>query len=228
MRSGRSENGERVRSVLASGRLSLLQRREVRGTLREVFLTGDGYVVKRYTHGGPPPRFRRPWVLEHRALSRLRGQGAPAPVGYLVDKQEGTVQATLVRRYVEGKPVGGIDRALASEIAALLARFHAAGVTTDDAHRHNFIHDSDGDLVFLDFGRARTFGRRNPLLLAGVAVDLHRFNRATLKRDAGMWDHFLEEYFRRSPFGAVGNRILHRLIAFDMWRYRKVRGRSSR
>ena len=64
------------------------------------------------------------------------------------------------------------------------------------------------------------------MLLAGVAVDLHRFYRASLKRDAGLWDVFLNEYFRCSPFGLTANRLLRRLIRFDLWRYRKVRSRS--
>ena len=218
------KNAESVRRVLATGRWTLLQSRNVRGVHREVFLTGDGHVVKRYTHEGRPPLIRRPWVQEHRALSRLQGRGAPLPVGYVSERSAGRRRVILVRHFVAGAPVGILEASVLEEIANLMARFHEAGVTTDDAHRHNFIRGANGDLVFLDFGRARVFSRHSPLLFAGVAVDLHRFYRATLKRDQELWEKFLDAYFRRSAFGRRGQRVVRRLLAFDMRRYRWVKG----
>ncbi len=218
------KNAESVRRVLATGNWTLLQTRNVRGVHREVFLTGDGHVVKRYTHDSRAPLIRRPWVQEHRALSRLQGQGAPLPVGYVSERSAGRLRVSLVRHFVSGAPVGILEASVLEEIANLMARFHEAGVTTDDAHRHNFIRGANGDLVFLDFGRARVFSRHSPLLFAGVAVDLHRFYRATLKRDQELWEKFLDAYFRRSAFGRRGQRVVRRLLAFDMRRYRWVKG----
>lgn len=221
-------NGPAVRRVMDAGQQSLIRRRDVRGVLREVFATSDGFVLKRYTHRTSPPRFRRPWVLEYRALDRLRGRGAPMVLGYLTEQTERGFRATLVRQFVPGEPIGDIDTGLASEIAGLLVRFHVAGVTTDDAHRHNFIRVPDGGLAFLDFGRARTFHRWSPLLPAGIAVDLHRFFRAGLKRDHELWQVFLDEYFRRCPFGPIRQAMIRRLIAFDVWRYARVKGERSK
>lgn len=218
------KNAESVRRVLATGNWTLLQTRNVRGVHREVFLTGDGHVIKRYTHEGRPPLIRRPWVQEHRALSRLQGRGAPLPVGYFSDMSAGRRRVTLVRHFVEGAPVGVLEASVLGEIANLMARFHDAGVTTDDAHRHNFIRGANGALVFLDFGRARIFSRHSPLLFAGVAVDLHRFYRAALKRDQDLWEEFLDAYFRHSAFGPRGRGAVRRLLAFDMRRYRWVKG----
>lgn len=219
-----NKNAASVRRVLATGQWTLLQTRRVRGVHREVFLTGDGHVVKRYTHEGRPPLIRRPWVQEHRALSRLQGQGAPLPVGYISEMSGGRRQVILVRHYVEGAPVEAIEASILEEIANLMVRFHDAGVTTDDAHRHNFIRNANGSLVFLDFGRARVFSRHNPLLFAGVAVDLHRFYRATLKRNQDLWERFLDAYFRRSTFGPRGQKAVRRLLALDMRRYTWVKG----
>lgn len=218
------KNADSVRRVLATRDWTLLQQREIRGVSREVFRTPDGYVVKRYLHHTRPQRIRRPWVLEHRALCRLQGRGAPRPVGYLEESVDGKPRVSLVRSFVEGQPIGEIDTSLASEIATLLAGFHAAGVTTDDAHRHNFVRSRQAGLVFLDFGRARVFHRSNPLLMAAIAVDLHRFYRASLKRDDDVWGPFLDAYFRHSTFGALGNALIRRLVAIDMRRYRWVRG----
>lgn len=217
-------NAAAVRRILESGDWSLLHRRRVRGVLREAFLTSDGYVIKRYTHPGRPPLVRRPWSLEDRALRRLHGDGAPLPVGYVVDRMDDGLRATLVRHYLAGQPVTSIETSTLEEVAGLLARFHDAGVTTDDAHLQNFLRTDDGALAFLDFGRARIFYRHNPLLLAGVAVDMHRFYRATLKRDDRLWSDFLDSYFRQSPFGAASKRLVRWLLALDMWRYGWVKG----
>ena len=217
-------NAAAVRRILESGDWSLLHRRQVRGVLREAFVTSDGYVIKRYTHLGRPPLIRRPWSLEHRALRRLQGDGAPLPVGYVVDRVDGSLRATLVRHYLAGEPVTSLEPSTVEEIAGLLARFHDAGVTTDDAHLQNFLHADHGALAFLDFGRARIFHRYNPLLLAGVAVDLHRFYRAALKRDDRLWSRFLESYFRQSPFRPAGKRLIRWLLAVDMRRYGWVKG----
>jgi hypothetical protein len=223
----RDKNGPAVRRVIDSGQRSLIHRRDVRGVLREVFATSDGFVLKRYTHRKSPPRFRRPWVLEYRALDRLDGSGAPRVLGYLTEHTGQGFRATLVRRFVPGEPIGNIDMGLAIEIAGLLVHIHVEGVTTDDAHRHNFIRVADGGLAFLDFGRARTFPPWSPLLPAAIAVDLHRFFRAGLKRNRELWQVFLDEYFRRCPFGAVRQRLIRRLIAFDVWRYGWVKGKRS-
>lgn len=223
----RDKNGPAVRRVIDSGEQSLVHRRDVRGVLREVFTTGDGFVLKRYTHRNSPPHFRRPWVLEYRALIRLGGRNAPLVVGYLTEQTVQGFRATLVRRFVPGDPIGNIDVGLAAEIAGLLARFHGAGVTTDDAHRHNLIRVPEGGLAFLDFGRARTFPRWSPLLPAGIAVDLHRFFRAGLKRNQALWQVFLDEYFGRCPFGPARQWLIRRLIAFDIWRYGWVKGKRS-
>jgi len=220
----RDRNEAAVRRVLAAGPGTLIQRRHVRGVLREVFVTTDGHVIKRYTHAGAPPRFRRPWILEYRALDRLRGEGAPRVVGYVTNNTGTGFQANLVRKFLPGEPVGEIDSALADDIAILMAGFHAAGVTTDDAHRHNFIRLPGRRLAFLDFGRARTFCRWNPLLLAGIAVDLHRFFRAGLQRDRSVWAAFLDAYFRHCSFGPAVRRLIRALIALDMRRFRWVRG----
>lgn len=76
---------------------------------------------------------------------------------------------------------------------ALMAKIHDAGVTTDDPHRNILIGDPDGRLIFLDFSRTRIFLRWNPLLMAGIVVDLHRFLRAGLCGDTWLWERFLDD-----------------------------------
>lgn len=213
-----------MRRVIAAGPLSLIHQREVRGVLREVFRVGDGHVLKRYTYAGPQPRLRHPWVVEYSALTRLGGRGAPSVVGYATERDGDSFRGMLLRRFLPGDPVGAIDRGLADEIARLLAGFHGAGVTTEDAHRHNFLRLKDGDLAFMDFGRARVFGTWNPLLPAGIAFDLHRFGRACLNGDQATWGSFLDEYFRHCPFPATRRTWIRRLLDLEIRRYRMIKG----
>ncbi|MDH4031829.1 MAG: lipopolysaccharide kinase InaA family protein [Chromatiales bacterium] len=224
-RTSSEDNGDRVREILASSdELELLQERYVGGVLRTVSKKSDRFVIKRYVHaGGARPR-RCPWVAENAALKRLRGLHAPEPIGFVEQRSDSGMTATLVRRYVAGEPVAEPDDGLAREMASLMAALHGRGVTTEDAHRHNFLRSAEGGLVFLDFGKARVFRTGSPLLYAGVAFELHRFFRAALGRDAGLWQIFIDEYQRCSSFGLLGRAAVSWLLRLETWRYRVVKG----
>lgn len=226
MTSSRGErNGGRVRDILgAAGPMVELQRREARGMLREVLLADGRYVVKRYTCGGEPSRGRRPWVAEDRALRRLDGRHAPAPVGFLEERDGDEFRATLVRGYVSGTSVDRVDKSLIGPMARSIAAIHGQGVITEDAHRENFVRDGDGELSFVDFGKARTFAPWNPLLFAGIAFDLHRLYRAALDRDEWLWRSFLDAYFLQTPFRRWQQSVVRTLLAVERRRYRMVKG----
>jgi tRNA A-37 threonylcarbamoyl transferase component Bud32 len=208
-----------------SGDAVALHRREVPGMLREVFRLGEDYVVKRYTCSQEPPGRRRPWAMEDRALLRLTGDGAPLAVGFLEERVAGGLIGTLVRHYVRGSPIGYPDATLVARMGELVASIHGRRVTPEDAHRENFILGQDGRLAFLDFGKARTFGRWDPLVYAGIAFDLHRLYRATLDRDESLWRCFLDAYFRATPYPAPARAVIRGLLATERRRYRFVKGR---
>ena len=132
--------------------------------------------------------------------------------------------ATLVRRYVAGAPVSDSDDGLIREMASLFAALHGHGVTTEDAHLDNFLRTAEGELVFLDFGKARVFRAGSPLLYAGVAFDLHRLFRAALRGDPGLWQIVIDEYQRCSSFGRLGRAAVSCLLRLESWRYRIVKG----
>ncbi|UCC15487.1 MAG: hypothetical protein JSW21_06070 [Gammaproteobacteria bacterium] len=225
-RASRDNNGDRVREILASlDKLEPMQQRRVRGVLRSVHRAGDRFVIKRYVHGESPPPRRRPWVVENTALTRLGGLHAPKAIGYIEEKTDCGMTATLVRQFVAGDPIAEPDGKLAREIASLMAALHGRGVTTEDAHRHNFIRTPEGELMFLDFGKARVFETGNPLIYPAVAFDLYRFFRAALDRDTALWQIFLDEYQHRSSFGPLGRAAVAQLLRLEAWRYHIVKGR---
>lgn len=223
---GTERNGARVREILAGAVMPTPVRvRESRGIAREVFLLDSRYVVKRYTCAVRPRAARRPWFMEDAALRRLEGGGAPLPVGFVEERSDGRLRATLVRGFVVGTPVEKLDAELVTEMAASIAAIHGRGVITEDAHRENFVRTTDGSLAFVDFGKARTFGRGNPLLYAGIAFDLHRLYRAALDRDASLWRRFYEAYVEAVPFSSWKIWAIRSLLGIERLRYRLVKRR---
>lgn len=222
---GTERNGARVREILAEALMPAPVRvRESHGIAREVFLLEGRYVVKRYTCAVPPRAGRRPWSMEDTALRRLEGRGAPLPVGFVEARSGDGLQATLVRGFVAGTRVEGLDAELVTKMAATMAAIHGRRVTTEDAHRENFVRRADGALAFIDFGKARVFRRRNPLLYAGIAFDLHRLYRAALGRDDALWRRFRAAYFDATPFSAPARWMIVALLAVERLRYRLVKG----
>jgi hypothetical protein len=222
---GTERNGARVREILADAVMPAPVRvRESRGVAREVFLLQGRYVVKRYTCPARPRAARRPWSMEDAALRRLDGRGAPPPVGFVEEWGDAGLQATLVRGFVSGTPVAELDADLVTEMAATMAAIHGRGVTTEDAHRENFVRCAGGALAFIDFGKARVFHPWNPLLHAGIAFDLHRLYRAALDRDEALWRGFRAAYLDAVPFPAAAKRMIIALLAIERLRYRLVKG----
>jgi hypothetical protein len=222
---GTERNGARVRQILAEAVMPAPVRvRESRGIAREVFLLEGQYVVKRYTCSSRPRAGRRPWSVEDAALRRLDGRGAPLPVGFVEERADAGLRATLVRGFVPGTPVEELDADLVTEMAATMAAIHGRGVTTEDAHRENFVRCADGALTFIDFGKARVFHAWNPLLHAGIAFDLHRLYRAALDRDEALWRGFRAAYLDAAPFSAAAMWMIIALLAIERLRYRIVKG----
>lgn len=161
------------------GAVERVKERWIHNTLREVFLTPNSYVLKRYTHFPGRKDYRKVWSREHNALVRLSGLPVPKSLGFAkVAHQPGTTSVLHLRTMLEGAPVQWSPNGDMQRLARLLSAFHKQRVVTLDPQQENFIRldQSTGELGFIDLGRARVFGGTTPLMLVNVGKELARLS----------------------------------------------------
>ena len=180
-----------ARAILASSRnRSLLRERRAGNTLRSVYRIDDAFVAKKFEFPCTARRVRRPWIAEDAALKRLAGHGAPRSLGWFEESAGEHRVVWLVKEYVPGAPVERFTPADLPAAARLLAAIHSRGVITDDAGPGNFIRTPDGEMKFLDFGRARIFRA------GGLRLDLYiGWELAKLRRESFLWAESLWQPF---------------------------------
>lgn len=198
-------HAEELRFLTASGVLeegatpqdagvNCVKRRWIHNTLRQVYISDNGFVIKRYSHYPGRKDYRLPWRREHRALQRLAGLNVPSTRGYVRVKHSDNVHShTFVRTLLPGNEMRWTSTAQIDQAAELLVRFHRLGVVTLDPARENFILTHDGNIGFIDFGRARTFSRSSPLAPLNMGKDLFRLRR-TGGLDQQQFSHFVGRY----------------------------------
>jgi 3-deoxy-D-manno-octulosonic acid kinase len=123
------------------------------------------------------------------AALRERGLPVPAPIAARCVRRGLYYTADLITRTIEHArtladiiAARGFDSALAREVGALVARFHAAGVDHADLNAHNIL-VADGKLWLIDFDRGEIRGTGTAWKLANLA----RLKRSLLK--VGACDH---------------------------------------
>ncbi len=179
--------------------LVLLQRREIGKVVREVYRRGEEEIIKRYRMEGAGRHDRRKvWVREHRALERLRGLSVPVSGGFVRTRTPDGWEVTARREFIPGSPLDELDGSDLDAAAVLIADMHARGVVTSDLNLRNFLQGEDGRIWFLDFGRARVFRWRSPLLWTYIGRDLARFSRSGLRNDQARWARFWPVYAARA------------------------------
>lgn len=176
-------------------RWELLRQRRAKETLRSVFRVDDRYVVKKFEVPLAARRYRRPWLAEDACLRRLDGRGAPRSFGWHEETEANRRVVWLVKEYIAGTPVETFAAADLPAAACLLAGVHARAVVTDDASAGNFLRVSDGQMAFLDFGRARLYPRADLRLEAAIGWELAKLRREGFRWDAALWRAFLPLYF---------------------------------
>lgn len=174
--------------------ITCVKKRWIHSTLRQVYITDNGFVIKRYSHFPGRKDYRLPWRREHRALQRLTGLNVPTTHGYIrVRHSRQTYSHTFVRTLLPGSELSWKSERQIDQAAKLLVSFHRLGVVTLDPSRENFIQTEDGNIGFIDFGRARTFSRGSPLAPINMGKDLFRLLRTgELSRE--QFDLFLDRY----------------------------------
>jgi tRNA A-37 threonylcarbamoyl transferase component Bud32 len=172
----------------------LLSRRWVYRTLREVYLEDGREIVKRFVHHKGRRDWRRVWQREDCALRRLEGLPVPKTHGYCKNRSAEGPEYILRKQYIAGTPLTTLTTQEAQDMGTLLARIHERGVVTGDPSHENFLRAIDGELYFIDFGRARTWRMRTPLFYLYAGKDLARLYRTGLPGRADLWPVFLQAY----------------------------------
>lgn len=168
----------------------LLRKRRAKETQRSVFRVDGHYVVKKFEIPLDVRSYRRPWLAEDACLRRLDGDGAPRSFGWLEETEADQRIVWLVKAFVAGNPVDTFAAADLPAAARLMARIHDQRIITDDASAGNFLRTLDGEMQFLDFGRARLFRR------PGLWCDLHvGWELAKLRREGFRWNDELWQAF---------------------------------
>lgn len=189
-----------AQDILAGAqRWELLRKRRAKETLRSVFRVDDRYVAKQFEIPLAARRYRRPWLAEDACLRRLDGRGAPRSFGWFEETAGDRRVVWLVKEYVAGTPVETFSAADLPAAARLLAGVHGLAVFTDDASAGNFLRTPDGQMEFLDFGRARPYRRAGWRFDAAIGCEL-----AKLRREGFRWDDALWRAFRPLYFEALG------------------------
>lgn len=171
-----------------------------RGSVAVLDTPAGACVLRHYHRGGLIARLsadRYLWqgaartrsFAEFRLLARLRAMGLPVPApvasrycrhGLLYTADLITARIADARTLAECLARGELDAALATEVGALVARFHRAGVWHADLNAHNLLVAPDG-LHLIDFDRGAL---RRPAA-RWQAANLQRLRRSLLKEGAG-------------------------------------------
>lgn len=205
------------------GELKLVKSRWVYRTLREVFITSNGFVIKRFSHFPGRRDLRKVWQKEHRALERLVDLEVPASFGYVSTEQpDGVTSVAYVRECLDGRPLTQFDEDNLALVARLLARIHHRGVVTLDPQAENFLLCSGNGqrLAFIDFGRARCFSTRNPWLFFNIGKEMLRLQREG-KLTPAQFTTYLDHYRKAAGWGAPAWSAI--MTSYRLWRWRYQR-----
>ena len=170
----------------------------------------DSLVVKEFftttTH-------KQEWLVEHDTIQCLSKAGVAVPksYGYFSDEH----RAAIYKEFVPGKVPDNYD-VFAERLAQLFVAIHEAMVITRDAHGDNVIETDAGELMFIDFGKARIFKSRNVLYWATLIRE-HFFIKTKMLKNNNTYKRFLGFYLKHADYGnpqllkvaiIIGNTVL--------------------
>lgn len=203
--------------------LTRVKERWIYNTLREVFLTTNGYVLKRYSHFPGRKDYRKVWKREHDALSKLSDLSTPDSMDYIsVNHGAGITGVLHLRTLLPGLPAVWQSEDDVKNLADLMARIHQRHVVTLDPQQENFIRTDNREhpVGFIDFGRARVFRSMSPLMLINVGKEL-----AKLGIEGGLshqqFNVFCRYYQDRMQFNPTQKTIARLSVRY--WRNRHAR-----
>jgi len=215
--------GGAVRDNRDSPPLDLKRERWVKNTLRQVYVSQEEQVVKCFFHHPGRRDFRKPWDQEDRALRALKGLNVPETYGYRkIRTADGTPGVIYTKQYIKGVTLDRATADVAASMGELLAGFHNRGVATLDPAIHNFVRSPDGQLYFIDFGRARIYPGKGPVFQVMVGKEFFRIFREAFIWDHDLLRHFKSAYRRHRPEKNGGENWLVKK-SFSYWKKRYKR-----
>lgn len=199
--------------------LRLVQRRQRKETLREVYLDNEHYVFKRFIIKKGTLIFPRPWVLESTALKRAHGLPVPKYVAtYAGTGCNGCREYVLQRTLITGLGIEALDGDCVEAMAELLARIHQRGIVTRDATLNNFLRAPDGTLFFIDFGKASVYRGK---IFYEIGSEMARFVHGTLNYDETLWQRFIRRYYEKRTINAFSKSI--ELFFYRLCKHNRIR-----
>jgi tRNA A-37 threonylcarbamoyl transferase component Bud32 len=166
----------------------------------------EGLIIKRYKILTLRGFIKGRWRREHAALLRLEAKNVPAPKTHSVTCEAKNIY-THQREKLSGTPLLAWDNDKATELGRYIAQVHQAGVTLGDMATDNFLMTDAGNLVFIDYGRARVFLWRGLAFYWHASKDLARTKQNLLAKDADLIRAFYSGY--RASAGVSGTSLLH-------------------
>lgn len=212
-----------IKTVTATHDLTLIKKRWAYNTLREVFLTENGYVLKRYTHFPGRKDYRKIWQREHAALERLKGLNTPDSIGYLNVKHSAQITGTLhLRTFLPGSAVDWSNEQTVQNLAAVIAGIHKRHVVILDPQYENFIctHSPTNAVGFIDFGRARVFSSMSFLMLFHIGKDLAKLDISG-RLNSRQLETFNQNYQKLMQFSSLQSSVVN--FSKSYWLRRRAR-----
>jgi hypothetical protein len=187
----------KIEEILASAKdWKLLNERQARETFRSVFLVDNQFVIKRFEIPLAAKKYRRPWIIEDKALRRLNGDNAPRTCGF-TEKIVGDKRvAWLGKEFVSGTTTDRFNDSDIPLVATLMAGLHNHMIITDDANVHNFLKIDEHRMFFIDLGRGRIFIFRSPWFFINVGWELAKLRREGFHWNRNHWNLFKKLYFQ--------------------------------
>jgi len=146
------------------------------------------YVLKYFSSS---KKHKNEWVTEHDVISTLIKKGifVPKSYGYRMDE----TGASLYKEFIPGQLIQRYTSDSVVALAQLFADFHDNNVITRDAHDGNIIQAENNKLLFIDFGKAAIFKRKNMQFWLTLAREIF-FIKTKVIKDNAIYSTFLKNY----------------------------------
>lgn len=177
-------------------RLREVRHRWVNRTEHWAWIFDEQVLIKKYVlHPGKQNRWKV-WEKERRALECLRELATPACLGHFtVREPDGLTAHVLLKEFIPGDDVAALDEPEIGTFAELMANIHARGAVTNDPTCANLIRTTDGQLAFIDFGRAAIYPQRGPVYWWYLGKELSRTYRKALRGSPELMSQYAPRYF---------------------------------
>jgi tRNA A-37 threonylcarbamoyl transferase component Bud32 len=203
--------------VSESGAREILKQHEAHDISWTVWREGNILLKEFRIHRWRNFFLNRRWRREHLALRRLNRYRVPSPQTYGHKMPRGGV-LRYSREFLPGRPIDGLDQPRVLALSDYFRSIHGVGVTNGDASLENLLFADSGDLMLIDYGRARVSLLRSPLFYFNVGKDLARVRRRLFPVDVQQWRVFFTAYMQSTPCPAWALRL--RQWSLSYWLHR--------